>query len=86
MGLSLSLIHILENPTPYLPEIGVFLGEESMLKISNGKYPGNGISAVRAQFNRLGAPYAQYELADLLEGRVDAHKLTVILNLSLIHI
>jgi beta-galactosidase len=72
--------YFLENPTPYLPEIGVYLGEESMLKISNGKYPGNGISAVRAQFNRLGAPYAQYDLADLLEGRVDAPKLTVILN------
>ena len=72
--------YFLENPTPYLPEVGVFLGEESMLKISSGKYSGQGVSAMRIQLNRLGAPYAQYELADLLEGRVDAPKLTIILN------
>ena len=72
--------YFLDNPTPYLPEVGVFLGEESMLKISSGKYSAIGVYEIRAQLNRLGAPYAQYELADLLEGRVDAPKLTVVLN------
>lgn len=72
--------YFLENPTPYVPEVGVFLGEQSMLKISSGNYSGKGIYYFRKDLDLLGAPYAQYELNDLLEERVSAPKLTIILN------
>jgi len=72
--------YFLDHPTPYYPEIGVFLSERSMLKITSGKYTGTPVAAARAQFNRVGAPYAQYDLADLVSGVAPILKLTVILN------
>ncbi len=70
----------LDHPTPYQPEIGAFLDEKSMLKISSGRFSGPMVSAVRQPLNRLGAPYSQYLMDDLLSGRVRAPKLCLILN------
>lgn len=70
----------LDHPTRYQPEVGVFLDEKSMLKISSGKYSAKMVSQTRRPLNRLGAPYAQYLLDDLLSGRVAAPKLCLILN------
>lgn len=72
--------YFLAHPTPYRPEIGLFLGERSMLKISSGSYSGAAVSLVREQFNRVGAPYAQYDLADLTSGKAPLPKLSFILN------
>lgn len=72
-------LYFMNNPTPYKPEVGLFLSEESMLKISSGQYSA-GISSFRKSVNLLGTPYAQYELNDLLDGKVNAPKLTIILN------
>ena len=71
--------YFLENPTPYAPEVGVFLSERSVLKFSDGRFS-SGISRFRRSLNLLSAPYAQYDLDDLLSGRVAAPKLTIILN------
>ena len=68
------------NPTPYRPEIALFLSERSMLKITSGTYSGDAVSRVREQFNRVGAPYAQYDLDDLLGGKAPIPKLSFILN------
>ena len=72
--------YFLANSTPYRPEIALFLSERSMLKIASGTYSGEAISHVREQFNRVGAPYAQYDLADLLSGKAPIPKLSIILN------
>ncbi len=72
--------YFIENPTPYVPEVGVFLGEKSMLEISSGDYSGKGIFYFRKDLDLLGAPYAQYDLDDLLEGRIPAPKLAIVLN------
>ncbi|MDO5579756.1 MAG: beta-galactosidase [Planctomycetia bacterium] len=70
----------LDHPTVYRPEVGVFIDEHSVLKISSGKYSGKMIGQTRKPLNRLGAPYGQYLLDDLLSGRVPAPKLCLILN------
>ena len=72
--------YFLKNPTPYRPEIGVFLDEASVLKITAGRFSSKMIGRVRLPLNRLGAPYGQYLLDDLLNGRVEPPKLCVILN------
>ena len=71
--------YFLDHPTKYEPEIGLFLSDKSMLKISAGKYSSN-VNDIRRDFNLLSAPYAQYELDDLLSGAVAAPKLTVVVN------
>ena len=72
--------YFLKNPTPYRPEIGVFLDETSVLKISAGKYSSAMIGHARRPLNRLGAPYGQYLLDDLLNGKIQPPKLCVVLN------
>ncbi|MBQ9873352.1 MAG: beta-galactosidase [Thermoguttaceae bacterium] len=71
--------YFLDNPTPYVPEIGVFLSEKSMLKVSSGSFSKT-IYQFRKALDLTSAPYAQYDLDDLLSGRVRAPKLTVVLN------
>lgn len=71
--------YFLENPTPYAPEVGLFLSERSMLKVSSGKYS-RVASTIRRSMNLLGAPYAQYDLDDLLSDRITPPKLCVVLN------
>jgi len=72
--------YFLTTPTPYRPEIGVFLDEGSMLKVSTGKNTTAMVSLLRQPLNRMGTPYGQYLLDDLLSGRVAAPKLCVVLN------
>ncbi len=72
----------LETPSPYRPEIGVFLDEKSLQTIT-----GPGITACttapliakgRADLNRIGTPYGQYLLKDLLSSG-EQFKLYIIL-------
>lgn len=72
--------YFLDHPTPYHPEIGLFLSERSMLRVTSGSYTVNGVGRERAMFNRVGAPYSQFDLADLLSGKAPLPKLTVVLN------
>lgn len=72
--------YFLKNPTPYTPEVGLILDEKTMLQIGSGQYTAACVSHIRRSFNRLGAPYAQYLLDDLLSGRVAPPKLCVITN------
>ncbi len=64
----------------FTPEIAAVLDEDSMCHLTGGSEPvGRGlIYDCRAALGRCGAPYGQYLLRDLLEGRVDA-KLQVLL-------
>ena len=64
----------MQHPTPYQPEIGVFLDEKSMCAITG---PGMTdctttplIAQGRADWNRIGAPYGQY----LLRGSPGRHR------------
>ncbi len=70
----------LDHPTPYRPEIGVFLDEKSMLTISSGRYSATMVGQLRKPLNRSGAPYGQYMMDDLLSGRVPLPKLSILLN------
>lgn len=71
--------YFIEHPTPYAPEVGLFLSEKAMLKMSSGTFSG-AVSTSRRSANLLGAPYAQFDLDDLLSGKIPAPKLCVILN------
>lgn len=71
----------LKKPTPFRPEVAAVIDERSMWRVAAG---GNlvtvpGIYEARAPLGRLGAPYGQYLLDDVLAGRVTA-KLYVFLN------
>ncbi len=72
--------YFINNPVPYRPEIGVFLDEGSVLKISAGKYSSKMIGLLRQPLNRLGTSYGQYLLDDLTSGRIGAPKLSLVLN------
>jgi hypothetical protein len=72
--------YFLDHPTPYRPDIGVFLDEVSVLKITAGKYSSQMIGRAREPLDRLGAPYGQYLLDDLLNGTVKPPKLCVMFN------
>ena len=72
--------YFLRHPTSYRPEIGIFLDETSVLKITAGKYSSRMINRVREPLDRLGAPYGQYLLDDLLNGTVKPPRLCVMLN------
>jgi beta-galactosidase len=70
----------LRNPAPFSPEVAAFIDEASMLSLVTDRAirkPLFGIGL--ASFNRLGAPYGQYLLDDLVAGRVKA-KLNVLLS------
>ena len=71
----------LKKPIPYRPEVAAVLDEHSMLETSatawNMTEPG--IYQVRRPLARMGAPYGQYLLDDVLKGRVHS-KLYVFLN------
>ena len=69
------------NPTPFGPEIAAVIDEASMMLVATG---GNVVTRplvyeARRPLGRLGAPYGQYLLDDVLAGRVKA-KLYVFLN------
>jgi hypothetical protein len=71
----------LEKPIVYQPEIAAVIDERSMLETSASawKVTEPGIYQVRRPLARMGAPYGQYLLDDVLQGRVHA-KVYVFLN------
>lgn len=72
---------LMKNPTPYRPEVAAVLDEASMLRVAAGgtALTRPGIYEARAPLGRMGAPYGQYLLDDVADGRVRA-KLYVFLN------
>jgi len=71
----------LDKRIPYRPEVAAVIDEHSMLETSASSWkitePGNYV--VRQPLARMGAPYGQYLLDDIVRGRVRA-KLYVFLN------
>ena len=72
---------LLAHPTPFRPEVAAVIDERSMRAVAAGGVlvTGPGVYEARAQLGRMGAPYGQYLLDDVLAGRVHA-KLLVFLN------
>lgn len=72
---------LLKTPTPFRPEVAAVIDERAFSRVSaEGRlatWPG--IYEARRALGRMGAPYGQYLLDDVLAGRVKA-KLYVILN------
>jgi beta-galactosidase len=71
----------LDKPIPYRPEVAAIIDERAMLETSANAWPvtEQGIYQVRRPLGRMGAPYGQYLLDDVVRGRVHA-KLNVFLN------
>jgi len=71
----------LENRLPFRPEVAAVIDEHAMLETSASAWTLTepGIYQVRRPLGRLGAPYGQYLLDDVLSGRVRS-KLYVFLN------
>jgi hypothetical protein len=72
---------LLNNPAPFRPEVALVIDEQSMLRVAAGGVTVTrpGIYEVRAALSRMGTPYGQYLLDDVLDNRVRA-KLYVFLN------
>lgn len=72
---------LLKKPTPFRPQVAAVIDERAMLRVAAGGtlVTRSGIYEVRAPLGRMGAPYGQYLLDDVLAGRVKA-KLHVFLN------
>ena len=62
----------LEKPIPYRPEVAAVIDERSMLETSASAWTVTepGIYQVRRPLARMGAPYGQYLLDDVVRGRV----------------
>jgi hypothetical protein len=73
--------HFLKKPTPFRPEVAVVIDEQSMLHVAPGgvRVSRKTVYEGRAPLGRMGAPYGQYLLDDVLAGRVQA-KLFVFVN------
>jgi beta-galactosidase len=71
----------LQRPAPYRPEIAAVIDEGSMLETSASAWTVTdpGIYQVRRPLGRMGAPYGQYLIDDIIRGRVRS-KLYVFLN------
>jgi len=72
---------MLKKPTPFRPQVAAVIDERAMCRVSAGGalVTRPGVYEVRAPLGRMGAPYGQYLLDDVLAGRVKA-KLYVLLN------
>jgi hypothetical protein len=72
---------LLAQPTPFRPEIAAVIDERAMRQVAAGGVAVTrpGIYEARAALGRMGAPYGQYLLDDVLAGRVSA-RLYVFLN------
>lgn len=72
---------LLRTPTPYRPQVAAIIDERAMLRVAEGGtvVTGPGIYEARRPLGRLGAPYGQYLLDDVLAGRVKA-RMYVFLN------
>ncbi len=64
----------LQQPIPYRPEVASVMDERSMLLVAPGAYDVTFpiIYGARHQLGRMGAPYGQYLLDDVVAGRVRA--------------
>jgi hypothetical protein len=74
---------LLEHPSAYQPEVAAVLDERAMLQVAPAGVAVTrpGIYEVRAALGRMGAPYGQYLMDDLMAGRVPARaKLVILLN------
>jgi len=69
------------QPSAFRPEVAAVLDEESMCYVAadGARVTRPGVYEARAALGRLGAPYGQYLLDDVVAGRVHA-KLVVFLN------
>lgn len=72
---------MLEHAMPYRPEVAVVVDDDSMMRVAFGGRTVSGelVYYGRAALGRMGAPYGQYLLDDVLAGRVKA-KLYVFLS------
>jgi beta-galactosidase len=72
---------LLAEPTPFRPAVAAVIDERSMLRVAGGGVVVTrpGIYEARRPLARMGAPYGQYLLDDVLDGKVDAEVL-VFLN------
>ncbi|MCX6910724.1 MAG: hypothetical protein NTY01_22150, partial [Verrucomicrobia bacterium] len=72
---------LLNKPVPFRPQVAAVIDERAMLRVAAGgtQVTRPGIYEVREPLGRMGAPYGQYLLDDVLAGRVKA-KLHVFLN------
>jgi beta-galactosidase len=72
---------LLKEPTPFRPEVAAVIDERSMLRVAAGGtlVTRPAVYDARAALGRMGAPYGQYLLDDVLDRRVQA-KLYVLLN------
>jgi len=71
----------LRTPVPFRPEVAAVVDEASMVRVAWGgsAVTRPGVYEVRRPLGRMGAPYGQYLLDDLLAGRVPA-RLVVLLD------
>jgi hypothetical protein len=73
--------YFLQHPTPYRPEVAAILDPASLRRVAAGGnvVTGPGVYESRAALGRMGAPYGQYLLDDLLAEKFKA-KLYVLLD------
>ncbi len=66
--------YYINNAKPFRPEIALVLDEQSMLMLSDGsdKVGGPLVTEARRELSRIGAPYGQYLLDDVIAGKVKA--------------
>ncbi|MFO1065468.1 MAG: beta-galactosidase [Pirellulales bacterium] len=64
----------IDHPQPYRPEVAVVVDEASMLRVAAGGHTVTRpcVYEVRGPLGRMGAPYGQYLLDDVIAGRVHA--------------
>lgn len=73
-------LYFLDHPTPFEPEIAAIIDERSMLNASNSWTSRSTVYEARQSLGRAGAPFGQYLLSDLTNGRIPANgKLYVVL-------
>ena len=72
---------LLRTPTPFHPQVAAVMDERAMRRVAEGgtTETGPGVYEARRPLGRLGAPYGQYLLDDVLTRRVNA-RLYVFLN------
>jgi len=72
---------LLDHPTPYRPDVAAVVDEGSMIRVSFGGKVASApaVSGARLALGRMGCPFGQYLMDDVISGRVAA-KLYVFLS------
>lgn len=70
----------LKHPMPFRPEVALILEERAVYPLSK---PNPALSLQRGELGRMGTPYSQYLLDDVLAGRCPAKLLVVVLAQTL---